>query len=144
DLFVCRDDGLPAEFRFDPVAQRGRRVDLAVDDERCPGRTSESRQPAHQLGRIGVGRQAPNALYVRANRYPVAVNLDLPFTILQAAPPRSRGLIANEDDRAAWVGQVPGQVVQDAAAGGHSGSRNDDCRAWFFVERFGSSAPLYQ
>lgn len=53
-LLVGRNHYFPTKFFSDAIAQRGRRIQLAMDNKSLPRRTLESTQPSHYLVRISM------------------------------------------------------------------------------------------
>ena len=75
------------------------------------------------------------------HRHVAAVDLDLPRALEQPAAAGALGLEAGQDDRVAVVRELVGEVVDDAAAGGHARRGDDDARVGRAVERAGTPRP---
>jgi len=130
-----RARALPAQLPFDAAAQRVGRGRLAVGDESVLGRLFEVAQPAQDLGRVGVRRQAVDLLHAGAQRHLHAIDLDIRGAGQHRRATRAAGLETGEQHGVAGVAGEGLQVVQYPAAGGHAAGGDDDHRQLALVQR---------
>ena len=97
-----------------------------MHEERRGRRSGEARDPARDLGRVGVGGHRVDLRDARGDRYHLPVDLHFPGPVHEGAPARALRLEADKQHGVPWVRQAELQVVEHAAAGRHPARRDDD------------------
>jgi hypothetical protein len=99
---------------------------LSVRHEDAGGPLRRAAYPADQLVAIRMRGHALQLYHLGAHREPRAVDLHDVRATDEHGAPRTRGLIAGEDDHVARIGSERLQVMQNATAAGHAAGRDDD------------------
>src|SRR4029453_13646450 len=106
---------------------------VAVDDVHrlgrpVAGRPAEVSEPCLELVLVGMGGEAADRADLAAYLALLAVDAGALRALLEVAAERSLSLVADEEQRAARIGEEVLEVVHDPAAGQHSGAGNDHDR----------------
>ena len=99
-----------------------------------------ARQPAQQLGRVGVAREALEVADLGQHGDVSLVDPHDVRAVEQRAAERPDGLVAGDQQRVLGVGQAHAAVVQDAPAREHAARGDDHGRPLHRVERLGLRA----
>src|SRR6266508_706936 len=116
----------PAEGGFDPLLQRVLRRRFAVNQIRRRRWSRERSQPLHDLGGIGMRRNAVQFFDMCRHEHLLPVDLDGLYAVDQLTPACPLCLIADEQDGVAGIGQTRREVMEHAAACGHATGGNHD------------------
>jgi len=119
------DGRAPSELIAHGIAERRRGASFTVDHIDGIGLVRRSAQPADEFALIGVNGKAAEIDDLRLHGYVTAEKFGLSPTVDQRAPPGSRRLKADEDDRIASVGEALREVMQDAPSRGHARGGDD-------------------
>src|SRR5690606_9190109 len=101
-------------------------LQLAMLYEYRPRWTLEAGQPAHQFITASMGREHGQLGDLGDDRHPVSVDLHLPGPSQYLATTRVRRLKTREQQRIAMVPSERSDMVQHAAAAGHTAGGEDD------------------
>ena len=93
-----------------------------------PGRRREGREPARELGLVGVGGEAGRGATCAFTGTSSPWMRSVGGAGLERPAARARRLEADEEHGRARVGEAPRQVVEDAPAGRHAGGGEDHAR----------------
>src|SRR5579863_4818236 len=136
-LQVSGNASIPMKLGCDLLLQRLCRAWLAVHQPDLARRHRKASHPAQQLSIIRVSAQVLHRLDVGANYHHLAIHFYGPGTRLQDLAARARSLKSLEQDRVPGIRQATHEVMQHAAAGGHTARRNDDHGFGGVVKRLG-------
>jgi hypothetical protein len=140
DRFVgSRHDRRPIQVVGEALAQLFAGARFAVDDEGNVRRPRNAAEPVHQLILIGVDRERIDLHDVGAYGHVSAVQLHGAGAVGKQLSTCADGLEPREHDGVARVGELPGEVVDNAPASRHPGRGDEDRRIDDVVEGAGVS-----
>lgn len=120
------DGGIPTKISSDGFGECLGLFRLSVNEEDAFGRAVEAEEPSEHFLIIGVSGKAANLFDPGPNRYIHAEEPDLFPAFEDAVSTCADSLVADEEHRVLFEGESFAEVVDDAAAGGHSTGGDDD------------------